>query len=114
MRARVAPTPRAPRGSAPNGWASCCSACRMPHHPVRPGQVLADQFPPGGCTKPDLSNAESAAKEFRERLGEEYRKAQEEFRQIRRDVNQWGMVTAGATAAQVAKAIVTGGLDLKM
>lgn len=76
-------------------------------------QFLKDVWQKAGA-KADLSNAESAAKEFRERLGEEYRKVQEEFRQIRRDVNQWGMGATGVSAAAVLKPIVTGGLDLKL
>jgi hypothetical protein len=59
-----------------------------------------------------------AAKEFRERLAEEYRKAREEMNQIRKDVSQWGAASAvGLTSATVAGAAsksLTGTMDLKL
>lgn len=55
---------------------------------------------------------ERSAREFRERLTEEYRKAQEEWQQIDRDVIQWGL--SGGALVALGNEIVFRNMSVKM
>lgn len=63
----------------------------------------------------DSSKIEGLARDFKDELTDEYRKAQADWDRIDRDLIQWiGKVVLGATGVSMASAIVGGGFNLAL